>query len=164
MFSANGVLGFTALLVQFAAAMVATMSFGITFQVPRRHYFACGATGAVGWLCYLVCAVGLGLSAPVATLLAALPLTAMSRLFAITNRAPLTLFLLCGIFPLVPGAGIYYSAYYFLRDEGELCTDKAVETIKIAVALALGIALVCSIPLPRNISLHQYNGRKEKQE
>ena len=97
----------------------------------------------------------------VSTLLAVLPLTALSRLFAITHRAPVTLFLLCGIFPLVPGAGIYYTAYYFIRNDQRLCTNKGVETIKIAVAIALGIAVVCSIPLPRSISRQQYRGPKE---
>lgn len=73
----------------------------------------------------------------------------LCTLFAIRHKAPITLFLLCGIFPLVPGAGIYYTAYYFLRDDRTLFANKGVETLKIAVALALGIALVCSIPLKR---------------
>ena len=47
-----------------------------------------------------------------------------------------------------PGAGIYYTAYYFLQGEQELFASKGGETFKIALALALGIALVCSLPLP----------------
>lgn len=136
-------------LAQFVVAMVATVSFGVTFRIPMRHYLACGFTGAVGWLVYILCTNLLLMSAPIATLVAALPLTACARLFAIRHKAPVTLFLLCGIFPLVPGAGIYYTAYYFLRDDRTLFANKGVETLKIAVALALGIALVCSIPLKR---------------
>ena len=132
---------------QFAVAMLATISVSVTFRVPLRHYLACGLTGAVGWLAYILCAEGLAFSAPVATLLAALPLTACARLFAVRHKAPITLFLLCGIFPLVPGAGIYYTAYYFLRNDRALFVNRGVETLKIAVALALGIALVCSVPL-----------------
>ena len=49
----------------------------------------------------------------------------------------------------MPGAGIYYTAYYFLRNDRALCTSKGIETLKVAVALALGIAIVCSIPLPK---------------
>ena len=48
----------------------------------------------------------------------------------------------------MPGAGLYYTAYYFLRDDRTLFLNKGVETLKIALALALGIALVCSLPLP----------------
>ena len=95
-----------------------------------------------------------------ATLVATFPLAGISRFFAITHRAPVTLFLLCAIFPLVPGAGIYYTAYYLLNNEQVLFASKGVETLKTAVALAMGIAIVCSIPLPRKLSHHQYRGPK----
>ena len=85
-------------LFQFVVAAVSTACFGVTFQVPRRHMIACGVGGGIGWLVYLVC-VAAGLSAAMATFFAALPLTLACRLFAIKFRAPVTLFLLCGIFP-----------------------------------------------------------------
>lgn len=146
-------------LVQFAVAILATVCFAVAFQAPRRHFWCCGLTGAVGWLVYILCTAA-GLSGPVATLVAALPLTGLARFFAIAHRAPITLFLLCGIFPLVPGAGIYYTAYYLLTNQETLFAAKGVETLKIAVALALGIAIVCSIPLPGRWSRRQYRGPK----
>ena len=129
-------------LTQFVVAVVATISFGITFHVPKRHYLAGGLTGAVGWMAYILCYDLLGVSAPVAVLIATLPLTLCAL------KASGTVVLLPGIFPRVPGAGIYYTAYYFLRDDRTLFLNKGVETLKIALALALGIALVCSLPLP----------------
>ena len=135
--------------IQFLVAIVATISFGVTFRIPARHYLPCGLTGAVGWLVYIVCLQVFAMSAPVATLVSALPLTACARFLAVRHTAPITLFLLCGIFPLVPGAGIYYTAYYFLRNDRALFVNRGVETLKIAVALALGITLVCSIPRKR---------------
>lgn len=140
-------------LFQFIVAAFATIFFGVTFQVPRRHYLACGVVGAVGWVTYLLCHDVAGFSPATSTLIAVLPLTALCRVFAIRFRAPVTLFLLCGIFPLVPGAGIYYTAYYFLQDQGELCAERGFETLKIALAIAFGIALVSAIPLPRHRSL-----------
>ena len=130
------------MLVQFVVAMVATISFGITFQVGRRHYWTCGFVGAVGWTIYIACTTLGGMTAPMATLIATLPLAALSRFFAIRHKAPITVFLLTGIFPLVPGAGIYYTAYYFLRNDRALCTSKGIETLKVAVALALGIGVL----------------------
>ena len=131
----------------FVVAVIATISFGITFQMPRRHYLACGLTGAVGWMVYIFCVELFALSPAIATLVATLPLTGCARFFAIRHKAPVTIFLLPGIFPLVPGAGIYYTAYYFLQGEQELFASKGGETFKVALALALGIALVCSLPL-----------------
>ena len=55
------------MLVQFVVAMVATISFGITFQVGRRHYWTCGFVGAVGWTIYIACTTLGGMTAPMAT-------------------------------------------------------------------------------------------------
>ena len=96
---------------QFVVAVIATISFGITFHVPKRHYLAGGLTGAVGWMVYILCFDLLGVTAPVAVLIATLPLTLCARFFSVCHKAPVTVFLLPGIFPLVPGAGIYYTAY-----------------------------------------------------
>ena len=73
--------------------------------------------------------------------------TLLARLFAIYRRAPVTVFLLCGIFPLVPGAGIYYTAYYFIFGFSGMMVQKGIETVKVAVAIALGITLVLSLPM-----------------
>ena len=132
----------------FVVAVIATISFGITFQMPRRHYLACGLTGAVGWMVYILCYDLLGVTAPVAVLIATLPLTLCARFFSVYHKAPVTVFLLPGIFPLVPGAGIYYTAYYFIQSNNALALSNGISTFKIAVALATGIALVLGIPLP----------------
>ena len=91
----------------------------------------------------------LGADAATASLLAVIPLTILTRVFAITQKTPVTVFLLTGIFPLVPGAGIYYTAYYFIQNENTLALAKGISTFKIAVALAIGISLVLCVPLPK---------------
>ncbi len=141
------------LLMQFALAGVGTLCFAVLFCVPKKHWLACAADGAVGWGVYALMLAAQP-STVVATLAAAVPLALLARVFALTRRAPATVFLLCGIFPLVPGAGIYYTAYYFMRGENEACAARGVETFKIALALALGIAVALGLPLP--------GGRKKK--
>ena len=136
------------LAAQFFIAGAGTLSFAVLFGCPRKSLPFCGLVGAVGWFVYEL-AVMLGADSAAASLLAVIPLTLLTRVFAIVIKMPVTVFLLSGIFPLVPGAGIYYTAYYFLRNDRALCTSKGIETLKVAVALALGIAIVCSIPLPK---------------
>ena len=133
----------------FVVTVIATIAFGITFQVPRRHYLAAGITGAVGWMVYIFGVELLGMSPAIATLVATLPLTGCARFFSITHKAPVTIFLLPGIFPLVPGAGIYYTAYYFIQGNNALALSNGISTFKVAVALAIGITLVLSVPIPK---------------
>ncbi|WWE29125.2 threonine/serine exporter family protein [Faecalibacterium taiwanense] len=77
------------------------------------------------------------------------PLTLLTRVFAIVIKMPVTVFLLSGIFPLVPGAGIYYCAYYFIQGNNALALSNGISTFKVAVALAIGITLVLCVPLPK---------------
>lgn len=97
------------LALQFLLAGAGTLSFAILFACPRRTLPYCGLVGAVGWLVYEIAEL-FGMEAFTASLLAVIPLTLLARILAMTLRTPVTVFLLTGIFPLVPGAGIYYSA------------------------------------------------------
>ena len=136
------------LALQFLLAGAGTLSFAILFACPKRTLPYCGLVGAMGWLVYEIAEL-FGMEAFAASLLAVIPLTLLARILAITLRAPVTVFLLTGIFPLVPGAGIYYSAYYFIQGDNALALANGISTFKIAVALAVGIALVLGIPLPQ---------------
>ena len=136
------------LAAQFFLAGAGTLSFAILFACPKRTLPCCGLVGAMGWLIYEA-AVLCGMESFAACLLAVIPLTLLARLFAVTLRAPVTIFLLSGIFPLVPGAGIYYTAYYFIRGNNVLALANGISTFKIAVALAVGIALVLGLPFPK---------------
>ncbi len=132
-------------LVQTAVAFVATVAFSVIFHAPRRELLCTGLTGAAGWLVYLA-ATGLGCGVVAASFLATLARAWLSRVVSFARKAPVTVFLICGIFPLVPGAGIYYTGYNFFMGLDALALDKGLETIKIAVAIALGIGIVLSLP------------------
>ena len=135
------------LVAQFFLAAAGTLSFAILFACPRRLLPYCALVGGVGWLVYEL-AVLLGADSTTASLLAVIPLTLLARIFAVALKTPVTIFLLTGIFPLVPGAGIYYTAYYFIQGNNDLAVANGISTFKIAVALAVGIALVLGLPMP----------------
>ena len=125
-----------------------TLSIAVRFACPKRTLPCCALVGAVGWFVYEL-AVMLGADSAAASLLAVIPLTLLSRVFVITLKMPVTVFLLSGIFPLVPGAGIYYTAYYFIQGNNALALSNGISTFKVAVALAIGITLVLSVPIPK---------------
>ena len=133
------------LLVQLAAAFGATVGFAVLVNAPPREFVWAGVTGAVGWGCYWLY-LQWQPSVAVASLLASLMLALLSRVFSVVRRCPATVFLISGIFALVPGAGIYYTAYYFIMGDNAMAVAKGVETFKIAVALAVGIVLVLALP------------------
>lgn len=130
---------------QTAVAFVSTIAFAIIFHTPRREYLFCGITGGLGWLVYLIC-MHLGTGVVTASFFATVALAWASRSFAFLRKTPVTVFLITGIFPLVPGAGIYYTGYHFFMSDNTQGMLKGLETVKIAVAIALGIGIVLSLP------------------
>ena len=62
------------------------------------------------------------------------------------KRCPVTIFLISGILPLVPGAGIYWTAYYLVTNQLDLALSKGFLAVKVAVAIVLGIVFVFEIP------------------
>lgn len=147
------------ILWEFLAACIGTMAFALLFQVPRKYYGLCGLIGGTGWVCYEIFL--LWCSEPIATFFANVVVVFLSRLFAVKRSCPVTVFLISGIFPLVPGEGIYWTAYYVVTNELEQAGQRGFLTLKIAVAIVLGILLVFELPqgLFRRLS-----GRKRTSE
>ncbi len=133
------------MIIQFIVCFFATLSFAVLFSAPKRQLIFCGLTGAAGWLVYLLLLNG-NAGIAVANIAASFTLTLLSRIFAAIERHPVTVYLLAGIFPLVPGAGIYYTSYYFIMHEMEHFAAKGAETIIIAGSIVFGIVFGFSLP------------------
>lgn len=133
------------MLFQVIAAAIGVIAFAVLFRAPRKYYLDCGIAGGIGWLIYLI-VIGKGFSSMVASLVATLVLTILSRILSVIRLAPVTIFLIASIFTLVPGAGIYYTAYYLMIDNLSMAAMKGVETLKVAGAISLGILLGMGIP------------------
>ena len=130
---------------QVLAAMLGVAAFGVLFHVPGRSYLPCALAGGLSWGLYLL-GQALGGSLFLATVVASAGLTLYSRLMAIGLCLPSTVLIVTGIFPLVPGAGIYYTAYYLMVGERELFAAKGLEALASAGAIALGILAGSEIP------------------
>ena len=132
-------------LIEVLFAGIGTVAFSVLFFVPRKFYSFCGICGAAGWIIYSLGA-GMGASAEEATFYATLAVIFLSRLFAVMERCPATLFLIPGIFPLVPGAGVYWTSYYIVTEDLALASDTGFTALKVAAAIVLGIIFVFEIP------------------
>jgi uncharacterized membrane protein YjjB (DUF3815 family) len=80
------------------------------------------------------------------SLIAAFILTVYSRAAAVKRLCPATTYLIPGIFPLVPGAGIYYTAYFMITNQPLQSSEKGLETLEVALAIVFGIIFGSAIP------------------
>lgn len=128
------------------SAVIGTIALSVLVGVPACYYIYCGAVGGVGWLVFMTARIHESIGDGIATLLATMTVLFLSRLAAIWKRCPVTVFLVAGIFPLVPGAGIYWTAYYIVQNQLQLAAQTGYEAAKIAVAIVLGIVFVFELP------------------
>lgn len=132
-------------ILQFIAAGIGTCAFAIVFQAPKSEYFFCGLNGAILWLTYLgILDAGAGIT--LACTGATFMVTLLSRIFSAIRKNPVTIFLITAIFPLVPGAGIYYTAYYLMMEDFAMAGAKGLETFKVAGGIVLGIVFGFVVP------------------
>lgn len=133
-----------ALLINIVCSFLATLSFCILFNIPKRCYIFGGINGMLGWTCYYL--TNEPTSVAVASFLSGVLITFMARIFAAVKKCPATEFLIPGIIPLVPGAGIYYTAYYFVMNDMALAAQKGVESLKVSFAIVVGMVFIISMP------------------
>ncbi len=134
-------------LAQVLAATIGTMAFGTIFGVEKKYYIFCGLIGGAGWAVYVVLWQMLQFSSePTVIFMATVLVVFLSRLCAVRKRCPATIFLISGILPLVPGAGIYWTSFYLVTNQLDQALARGFLAVKVAIAIVLGIVVVFEIP------------------
>lgn len=119
-------------------SFVAITAFAVLMECPKKYLFAAGVVGAVGGGVYLA-SIKWGASIVVASFFSAFAITFLSHIFARTFRAPVTIFLIPGILPTVPGAGMYRIVYFIVSGDRYKSGFYFVQTLEIAGMIALAI-------------------------
>jgi len=143
------------------ASFLATMGFGILFNVPRKSLLTGGLVGMIGWIIYVVLTVNLQLNMIAATLIAAFGVATISQILARLKKMPVTVFSIAGIIPLVPGGMAYETIRQFIQNNYDEGIRLATVTLLMAGSIAFG--LIISGVITESFSQKRGN-QKEYQE
>lgn len=131
--------------IQLPAAFIGTIGFSALFGAPRRYYLTSALAAMLGWGMYILVNRCTPFSVVGASFLAALVVAGSSHILSGLKRCPVTVFLICGIIPLVPGGGIFWTAYHLVANNLRLAATQGFVAIKITVAIAGGIIVASAI-------------------
>lgn len=134
------------MIISIISAFISTIGFSIVFQVQKKHLLTCGTIGAIGWLIYLLLD-DYSHSSVLASFIAALVVTQLSYVLARKRKTPITIFLVTGIIPLVPGLGLYRMMASLLKEDYGMALDYALLTFEIAGVIAGAIVIISLLPL-----------------
>ncbi len=120
---------------------IGCIGFSILFNIHGPGIFLCALGGMLSWTAYLI-TVDLGGGVVFANLIGALISSLYAEIMARIRKYPATSYLVVAIFPLIPGAGVYYTMNYAVHSDMAMFASKGFQTAAIAGAIALGILLV----------------------
>ena len=120
---------------------IGCIGFSVYFNIHGPGILVCAVGGILTWSTYLM-ALELGVGLVYANLIGGIVSSAYSEIMARVRHFPAISYLVVSLFPLLPGAGIYYTMAYAVENEMTSFAAKGYQTAAIAGALALGILLV----------------------
>ena len=136
--------------VQCFVCLLGCIGFAILFNVHSLGLPLGALGGGLTWAVYLL-AMDITGNVYVANFWAAAFAAAYSELMARIRKFPATSYMVVSLFPLLPGAGIYYTMGHALDGSVNLAVHKGLETAAVAGVMAVGILLVSTATRALNI-------------
>lgn len=127
--------------VMILTAAIGTIGYCLNVNIKRNKIVYGCIGGVLSTFLYCVC-VEAGLSLLVQNLIPAAAVTFYAEVLARIVKAPATVFLIPSIIPLVPGGRLYYTMRAIVDANGADAKIFAMETIVIALGIAVGIVVV----------------------
>ena len=123
-------------------ASLAALGFGVFFNLRSVKLWTAAIGGGIGWLFFLLAHPGGDL---VQYCTASAAITLYAEITARIQRAPVTVYLVPSLIPLVPGGLIYEAMLRALNGQNDLFLSVGLHALTITGALTLGIVTVSSL-------------------
>ena len=137
-------------------AGLATAAFAMLFNLRGKDLPLAAAGGALGWAVAAPLQAATG-SQALAYCAASIAVGIWSEIVAAVQKRPAAVYIACGIIPLVPGGGMYYTMLEYVRGHNMNGLATAFATLQVAGAIAVGLAV--SGAASRLLSLRSIAGR-----
>jgi len=125
---------------QMINAFIISVSVCVFLNAPKETALKSGFIGSIGWVIYLLIDKNYGPA--IATFVAGLAIAIFAHIFARMFKHPVTVFIIPGFFPLVPGYRIYLAVYHFILGNRDLGVENLELTLKISGMIALAVFLM----------------------
>ncbi|CUP15822.1 threonine/serine exporter family protein [Clostridium sp. NSJ-49] len=132
------------LIFQTFSAFLATLGFGIIFNIKGKKLFFASLGGAIGWFFYSL-SLKFNFSELSSLFISAIFFSSYCEIFARILKTPVTTLVICSLIPLVPGGGMYYTMLEAVNGNVSSSLDLGLNTLASAGTLALGIIFVSTI-------------------
>lgn len=130
--------------LQFVVAFISTIGFAVLFNIPKKAILKASFAGGIGWIAYAY-SNNYFKSPIIASFIGACIVAIISEIFARKFKETVTVFVIPGIIPLVPGAGMYYTMLSVVEKDFYKFASTGSETIFVAGSIAVALLIISSI-------------------
>ena len=146
-------------LMQIFMGFLGSLGFSTLFHIKGRRLLIASLGGLISWTVFLALAP-LFPSESFRYFLASATVTVYAEVFARVIKTPTTTFLVPSLIPLIPGGSLYYTMNYALNEQWSAFGTKALYTLELAAALALGIIAVTTLTRMTMVAIRYIKGHK----
>lgn len=132
------------LIFQTFSSFLATLGFGILFNIKGKKLFFAALGGGISWFFYSL-SLKFNFSELASLFISALIFSSYCEIFARILKTPVTTLVICSLIPLVPGGGMYYTMLEAVNGNVSKSLDLGLNTLASAGTLALGIIFISTI-------------------
>lgn len=129
---------------QTLVAFIASLGFGVIFNIKGRNLIFAAIGGGLSWFFYLSL-TKIGVGTILSLFSSSIIFSIYSEICARYLKTPVTTLVVCALIPLVPGAGMYYTMYQTITGNVSNALELGLNTLASAGTLALGVIFVSTI-------------------
>ncbi len=131
-------------IIQILSGFVGSLGFAVLFNIRGKRLVAAAIGGLLSWLLFVVLGTYIT-SEPVRYFIVALVISAYAEVMARSLKSPTTTFITTSLIPLIPGGSLYYTMSLVFQGNMDTFLQKAIYTLQLTSALALGIIVSTAI-------------------
>ena len=128
------------LLISSVFCFIGCVGFSILFNIHKLGILLCALGGTIAWISYCI-TLELMQDGISAYFVSAFVASLYSEILARIRKFPALSYLVISIFPMIPGAGVYYTMIWAVRGNMERFFNQGMYTAAIAGVMAVGILL-----------------------
>ncbi|MBQ7384559.1 MAG: threonine/serine exporter family protein [Clostridia bacterium] len=127
--------------IQIIMGFIGSLGFAILFNIRGKRLLFASLGGLLSWLLFVLLGNFLADEA-LRYFIVAMIISAYAEVMARILKTPTTTFIATSIIPLVPGSALYYTMAHAFEGDAENFIAKAIYTLQLSCALALGVVVV----------------------
>lgn len=131
-------------IVQVITGFIGSLCFGILFNLKGKRLLAGAIGGLLSWGMFVILSEFISSEVLNYFLVSAI-VSIYAEIVAKEVKTPTTPIITTALIPLIPGGSLYYTFASAFDSSFGIFTEKAVYTLKLAAALALGMIVVLAV-------------------